>query len=123
MEDSSRLAAPRPRSIPYMTTALDRYKKLEDEVPERTLVWQLTGKGFENFRLEEIPVPRMGPRDILFRSDTNGICFSDVKIIQAGGEHPRLKGYDIAREKVVPGHEISITVLKVGPQADPRIQP
>jgi threonine dehydrogenase-like Zn-dependent dehydrogenase len=106
-----------------MTTALDRYKKLKDEVPERTLVWQLTGKGFENFRLEEIPVPRMGPRDILFRSDTNGICFSDVKIIQAGGEHPRLKGYDIAREKVVPGHEISITVLKVGPQADPRIQP
>ena len=84
------------------------------DVPEKTLVWQLTGKGLENFHLEEIPVPRPGPRDILFRSDSNGICFSDVKIINAGGDHPRLKGYDILKDKVVPGHEISITVLEVG---------
>ena len=96
--------------------------KASDAVPERTLVWQLTGKGFENFHLEEIAVPVPGPEDILFRSDTNGICFSDVKIINAGGEHPRLEGYDVLEEKVVPGHEVSLTVLKVGPKADPRIR-
>jgi threonine dehydrogenase-like Zn-dependent dehydrogenase len=105
-----------------MTSALDRYKKLAAPVPEKTLVWQLTGKGFENFKLQEIPVPRMGPKDILFRSDSNGICFSDVKVIQAGGEHPRLKGYDIVRDKVVPGHEISMTILRVGPEADKRFK-
>jgi len=105
-----------------MTTPLERYKRLEDAVPAATLVWQLTGKGFENFRLVEIPVPKMGPKDILFRSDSNGICFSDVKVIQAGGEHPRLKGYDIVRDKVVPGHEISITIVKVGPEADRRFR-
>lgn len=105
-----------------MTPVLERYKKLEDRVPEKTLVWQLTGKGFENFHLSEIPVPTMGPKDILFRSDTNGICASDVKIINQGGEHARLKNYDLARDKVVPGHEISITVVKVGPQAGKRFK-
>ncbi len=92
------------------------------DVPEKTLVWQLTGKGLENFHLEEIPVQKPGPRDILFRSDSNGICFSDVKIINAGGDHPRLKGYDIEKDKVVPGHEISITVLEVGAEADARFK-
>lgn len=105
-----------------MSSVLDSYKKLSDPIPEKTLVWQLTGKGFESFSLKEITVPKMGPKDILFRSDTNGICFSDVKIIQAGGEHPRLKNYDLARDKVVPGHEVSITVVDVGPQADPRFK-
>lgn len=103
-------------------TTVDRYKKLETKIPERTLVWQLTGKGFENFHLTEIPVPKAGPKDILFRSDTNGICASDVKIISQGGEHARLKGYDLLKDKVVPGHEISITVVQVGREADKRFK-
>jgi threonine dehydrogenase-like Zn-dependent dehydrogenase len=106
-----------------MNSVLSRYKRLEDRVPATTFVWQLSGKGFENFRLETIPVPAMGPKDILFRSDTNGICASDVKIIKQGGDHARLKGYDLARDKVVPGHEISITVVKTGPNADRRFRP
>lgn len=105
-----------------MTSTVQAYKKLEAKIPERTLVWQLTGKGFESFHLTEIPVPAMGPKDILFRSDTNGICASDVKIINQGGEHARLKGYDLLKDKVVPGHEISITVVKVGPQAEARFK-
>src|SRR5690606_5753762 len=40
----------------------------------------------------------------------------------AGPEHPRLKGYDMVRDKVVPGHEISITVIAVGENADPSIR-
>lgn len=99
----------------------DTYKKTYS-VPDKTLVWQLTGKGLDNFHLDEIPVPEMGPKDIRFRSDSNGICFSDVKIINAGGDHPRLQGYDLLRDKVVPGHEISITVVEVGEEADPRFQ-
>ncbi len=91
------------------------------DIPEKTLVWQLSGKGFENFALTEIPVPTLGPKDVMFRSDSNGICFSDVKIINAGGDHPRLSGYDIANDKVVPGHEISITIVAVGPEANPQI--
>ena len=106
-----------------MGTRSSAYRRAQESIPEKTLVWQLTGKGFDEFRLAEIDVPEMGAEDILFRSDTNGICFSDVKIINAGGDHPRLKGYDIAGSKVVPGHEVSLTVMKVGPRADPRIRP
>lgn len=102
------------------TSKVGRYRKLDHPLPERTLVWQLSGKGFENFQLEEIPVPAMGPRDILFRSDSNGICFSDVKIVNAGADHPRLKDYDMARDKVVPGHEVSITVARVGEEVEDR---
>lgn len=105
----------------YMPSRVESYKRQFD-VPEKTLVWQLSGKGLDNFHLEEIPVPRPGPRDIAFRSDSNGICFSDVKIISAGGDHPRLKGYDILKDKVVPGHEVSITIVEVGPEADPRFR-
>ena len=65
------------------------YKK-SYSIPKKTLVWQLTGKGIDNFHLDEIPTPEMGPKDIRFRSDSNGICFSDVKIINAGGDNPRL---------------------------------
>ncbi len=97
-------------------SALERYKAAKDPIPSTTLVWQISGNGLENFRLAEIPVPRMGPRDVLFRCDSNGICFSDVKVVQAGGDHPRLRGYDIARDKVVPGHELSITIVAAGPE-------
>ena len=78
-------------SQPSTSQKLDRYRQPESKIPEKTLVWQLTGKGLENFHLETIDVPKMGPRDILFRSDSNGICFSDVKIVNAGQEHPRFR--------------------------------
>jgi len=104
-----------------MTAKLDDYKR-DYSVPEKTLVWQLTGPGFANFHIDEIPVPKMGPKDVLFRSDSNGVCFSDVKIIRSAGEHARLRNYDIENEKVVPGHEISITIVDVGSEVDPRFE-
>ena len=104
-----------------MTQKVQSYKS-DYKVPDKTLVWQLSGKTLDNFHLAEIETPALGPKDIRFRSDSNGICFSDVKIVNAGGDHPRLAGYDIENDKVVPGHEISITVCEVGPQADPRFQ-
>ena len=107
----------------YSSLKLERYRKLQYPLPETTLVWQLTGKGFENFHIEEIRVPRRGPRDILFRSDSNGICFSDVKIVGAGPDHPRLQGYDMLKDKVVPGHEISITVVDAGDEVADRFKP
>jgi threonine dehydrogenase-like Zn-dependent dehydrogenase len=108
--------------VPASQQKIDRYKQHAYDIPTKTLVWQLTGKGLENFHLEEIEVPEMGPKDIRFRSDSNGICFSDVKIVRAGQDHPRLAGYDMAKDKVVPGHEISITVVEVGEEAKARFK-
>ena len=86
----SGVAPPGP-AIPVMAR-LKRYKSLDYEFPTTTLVWQLTGAGFENLRLEEIPRPRPGPEDIAFRVDSNSVCFSDIKVVRAGGGHPRLRG-------------------------------
>ena len=101
---------------------IDRYKNHAYDLPQRTLVWQLTGKGLENFHLEEIDLPPLDPKEIRFRSDSNGICFSDVKIVHAGQSHPRLQGYDMEKDRVVPGHEISITIVEVGEEAKDRFR-
>ena len=105
-----------------MPTRLDRYRALEYPLPERTLVWQLSGAGFESFALAEIPRREPGPGEIAFRVDTNSICFSDVKVVKLGPRHPRLAGYDMARDKVVLGHEISVTVTGKGAGTSPRIR-
>ncbi|MCX7806148.1 MAG: hypothetical protein N3A38_13295 [Planctomycetota bacterium] len=95
------------------------YQRVKYPLPEKTWVWQLSGAGFDELRLVEIPRPRPGPEDIAFRVDSNSLCFSDTKVIAQGASHPRLAGYDIARDKVVLGHEMSITVVERGDRADP----
>ncbi len=97
-----------------MVKTIAEYKHPSDGLPETTLTWQLSGAGEENLQLVELPRRKPGPNEIAFRTDVNGICFSDVKILMAGPEHPRLKKYNVARDKVVPGHEMSITIVEVG---------
>ncbi len=103
-------------------STFQRYKRHDYDYPPSTLVWQLSGAGFENLELCELPRAVPGPADISFRVDSNSICFSDIKVVRAGGEHPRLAAYDIRRDKVVLGHEISLTVLDVGPEALPSVK-
>jgi threonine dehydrogenase-like Zn-dependent dehydrogenase len=97
-----------------MSDVLNAYRKVEYDLPEKSRFWQLSAKGFDNLELVELPRPKPGPDDIAFRTDVNGICFSDVKIINAGEDHPRLQGYDLATKKVVPGHEMAMTVVEAG---------
>jgi threonine dehydrogenase-like Zn-dependent dehydrogenase len=96
-------------------------------LPARALRWELTGAGLENFgrdgepSLHEVAPP--GPGELLARVDACGICFSDIKILNLGGEHPRLRGRDLARDPVVMGHEVSLTVVGVGPGLSAPFQP
>jgi threonine dehydrogenase-like Zn-dependent dehydrogenase len=76
--------------------------------------WHLYGAGLESVRLETVPLELPGPDEILVRHDACGICFSDIKIINLGGEHPRLTGRDLANNPVVMGHEVTLTVVAVG---------
>ena len=57
-----------------------------------------------------------GPKrdEVLLRVDAIGLCFSDVKLITQGSSHPRITGRDLAREPVIPGHEVSLTVVEAG---------
>lgn len=87
--------------------------------PKTTRRWHLYGAGLENLgkhgRVETVDLPaEIGPREILVRYDAVGICFSDVKIVRQGNNHPRLAGRDLQRDPVVLGHEIALTIVAVG---------
>lgn len=76
--------------------------------------WELMGAGLESLSLVEREMPRPGPGELRVRIDACGICFSDIKILNLGPEHPRLKGRDLRAAPVVMGHETAMTVLEVG---------
>lgn len=101
---SGRLSAP---------TYLMRYNASVN-LPTSYKRWHLYGAGLESVRLETVPLELPGPDEILVRHDACGICFSDIKIINLGGEHPRLTGRDLANNPVVMGHEVTLTVVAVG---------
>jgi len=98
---------------------LQQYRAATSPIPETMLAWELYGSGFErlgrNDKPAEIPVPMPGADELLARVDACGLCFSDVKIINLGGEHPRLAGRDLSTEPVIPGHEAALTIVAVGP--------
>ncbi len=92
---------------------------MEKNIPEKMLAWQLHGKGMDKLGREdglpeEIPVPGMGKDELLVRIDAIGLCFSDIKLINAGEDHPRVLEKDFSSHPVIPGHEAVMTVLDVG---------
>jgi L-iditol 2-dehydrogenase len=61
-------------------------------------------RGIDDVRLEEVPVPEIGPGEMLVRVHTCGICGTDLKKISTGSHSaPRIFG-----------HETSGVVAKVG---------
>ncbi|MBM3496948.1 MAG: hypothetical protein FJX72_21895, partial [Armatimonadetes bacterium] len=93
---------------------LDLYGSGSGPVPERMLKWNLYGEGLDSLRLEETGVPEIGPDELLVRQDANGLCFSDTKVIALGNNHPRMQGRDLSVDPATLGHEVAITVVKVG---------
>lgn len=81
------------------------------------LLWPLYGAGLENFGKNnkpiEVPMPEYGPDELLVRHDACGLCFSDIKIIRLGQDHPRIYR-DMQKEPVVMGHEVCMTIVGVG---------
>ncbi|MBM4464353.1 MAG: alcohol dehydrogenase [Chloroflexi bacterium] len=100
-----------------MEDVLQRYKRGEGPLPRTMLAWPLYGAGFENLGRDgqpiEVPMPPYGPDELLIRHDACGLCFSDVKVIQAGQKHPRIHR-DMRANPVVLGHEVTLTVVGVG---------
>ena len=101
-----------------MSDVLERYKKVEYSLPQYNLSWRLYGAGLENLGRDGKPVrvemPDIGPGQLLARVDAVGLCFSDVKLISQGPQHPRISGRDLLNDPTVPGHEASLTIVKVG---------
>lgn len=58
-------------------------------------------------RIQEMPVPRIGPGELLVRVEASGICGSDV-----------MEWYRIAKAPLVLGHEVAGVVVEVGQGVD-----
>ena len=76
-------------------------------VPMRSVI--VTGPGTTD--VVEIPVPAIGPRDLLIRMRACGICGSDALYISYGGIPPRQGATPL-------GHEPAGEVVEVGAQVD-----
>jgi threonine dehydrogenase-like Zn-dependent dehydrogenase len=101
-----------------MTTQYEKYQNLYKKIPEQTQTWNLYGAGVENIgkdnHSEMFDVPEPADNQLLVRVDAVGLCFSDVKLINQGGSHPKLYNRDLKKEPTRLGHEATLTVVKVG---------
>jgi threonine dehydrogenase-like Zn-dependent dehydrogenase len=100
-----------------MPDKLAEYRRAAAPLPERNRIWPLYGAGLDNLgdggQPIEVPMPAYGPDELLVRHDACGLCFSDIKVIRLGQEHPRIYR-DMQANPVVLGHEVSMTVVGVG---------
>ena len=94
------------------------YRKMNYSLPEKSWAWNLYGAGLENMghdgQPEPFAIPEPNDDQLLVRIDSIGVCFSDVKILKQGGAHPKLYNRDLSKEPTRLGHEVSLTIVKVG---------
>lgn len=100
-----------------MSDKLTDYQRADAPLPDHNQLWPLYGAGLDNLGQDgqpiNVPMPQYGPDELLVRHDACGLCFSDIKIIRLGEEHPRI--YRRMRDNpVVLGHEVTMTVVGVG---------
>jgi L-sorbose 1-phosphate reductase len=100
-----------------VTDKLQAYHEGTTPIGNANRLWPLYGAGLENLGQDgkpiAVPVRTYGPDELLVRHDAIGLCFSDIKVIKQGPNHPRI-GRDMVKEPVVLGHEVSLTVIGVG---------
>jgi threonine dehydrogenase-like Zn-dependent dehydrogenase len=109
------------------TTAYDEYRHAQEAPRGPVLAWNVYGTGIERVgrdgRPEPVEIPPLGADQLLIRVDAVGLCFSDVKLIRLGGDHPKLYGRDLEKEPTRLGHEASVTVMAVGSELADRFRP
>jgi len=103
------------------------YRYAKNPMPEQAWAWNMYGPGEENIgrdgRPERLPIPEPAANQMLVRVDSVGLCFSDVKLIRMGGDHPKLYHHDLAQEPTRLGHEAALTVIAVGKDLQDRYHP
>jgi L-sorbose 1-phosphate reductase len=101
-----------------MGKKFEAYRSLDYSLPSESLGWNLYGAGFENMghegHAEAFDVPEPNDDQLLVRIDCVSICFSDIKVLKQGPAHPKLYNRDMRKEPTRLGHEVSLTVIKVG---------
>src|SRR5215207_8604001 len=102
------------------------YRTLNYSIPEKSWAWNLYGAGLENMgrggEPEPFSIPEPNDDQLLVRIDSIGVCFSDVKILKQGGSHPKLYNRDLSIAPTRLGHEVSLTIVKVGKNLQDKYQ-
>jgi len=95
---------------------LRNYLKVGEEypVPETMRALVLSGIGEASLKLTTLEVPECGDNQLLARVDAAIACASDNKLIDQGGEHALMYGWDVSKYPIILGHEGAITIVKVG---------
>lgn len=110
-----------------MTNRYDRYQSPDAPIGDETVTWNMYGAGVEQIgrdgQPERFAVPEPSDDQLLVRVDAVGMCFSDVKLIQQGGKHPKLYNRDLATQPTRLGHEAALTILRVGKNLADQYQP
>ena len=83
----------------------------------------LRGPGQEHLNLEQTPVAHPADDEVLVRIDAVGVCASDAKLVTQGNTHARTRGMDLSVQPIIPGHEVSLTVIKPGKNRAKDYQP
>jgi threonine dehydrogenase-like Zn-dependent dehydrogenase len=86
----------------------------EPDIPETMQAVIARGRGFENLQVAEVPVPDVGPDQLLARVDAAGVCTSIIKLIAQGEDHTFLNGWDMQRWPIVLGDEGAVTLVRAG---------
>ena len=103
------------------------YRKLNYTLPEKSWAWNLYGAGLEKMghdgQPEPFAIPEPNDDQLLVRIDSIGVCFSDVKIIRQGGSHPKLYNRNLSIDPTRLGHEVALTIVKVGKNLQSNYKP
>jgi len=83
-------------------------------IPDTMRAVRLRGKGPENIRVEEVPVPRPNDDQVLVRVDAAGVCTSLLKLVAQGSDHTLINGWDLEEHPTIMGDEGCVTVIAAG---------
>ncbi len=95
-------------------STLDNYIKRDFAVPDTMQALVASGKGFESLAVREVPVPEIGPNQLLACVDAAGVCTSNIKLIAQGEDHTFINGWDMQKWPVILGDEGAVTLVKIG---------
>lgn len=97
---------------------MDAYSKFADvenyKIPETMEAIIACGKGFENLKVAQVPIPEINADQILARVDAAGVCTSILKLVDQGPDHTFIRGWDMEKNPVILGDEGAITLVKIG---------
>jgi L-iditol 2-dehydrogenase len=75
---------------------------------------RLHGVGLDQLRYDVVETPQPGPGQLVARVEAAIACASDNKIIDQGGEHTLMYGWDLAQYPMPIAHEGCVTVAATG---------